>query len=194
MIKRVISSIVILVVILLLAFAGWFVYYKFELGSSKTIVKDDVMVEHITDIGKLELVKYSMKDVIERKELRFFLPDQRVLFIAAGEVAGCIDLTKVTTKDIIHHRADSITLYLPAPEICYVKLDHRRSKVYDISGAWMPGDTQHMVEEIYKLAEQKLLENAQEMNILDKTKENARIIFKPMIMNMTGIKINIAFR
>lgn len=111
-----------------------------------------------------------------------------------GEVAGCIDLTKVTKNDIVRHRADSVTLYLPEPEICYVKLDHKRSKVYDIAGAWMPGDTQHMVEEVYKLAEQKLLKNAQEMNILEKTKENARIIFKPMITNMTGVNVNIAFR
>lgn len=152
------------------------------------------MVERITDIGKLELVKYSMKDVIERKELRYFFPDQRVLFIAVGEVAGCIDLRLVSKEDVVRHNNDSVTIYLPQPEICYVRLDHKKSKVYDIAGAWLPGDTQNLVEGIYKFAEQRLLKNAQEMDVLGKTKENATIIFKPMLENITGLSVNIAFR
>lgn len=194
MFKRFIYVIGTLVFIATLLVAGWLIYYKFDLGASKVEVKEDLMIERITDIGKLELVKYSMKDVIERKELRYFFPDQRVLFIAVGEVAGCIDLRQVSEKDIIKHGIDSVTIYLPQPEICYVRLDHKKSKVYDISGAWLPGDTQDLVEGIYKFAEQRLLKNAQEMGILGKTKENASVIFKPMLENITGVRVNIAFR
>lgn len=194
MLRKTSATIVVLLLIAVLLISGWFIYYKFDLGSPKVKVAEDVMIERITDMGKLELVKYSMKDVIERKELRYFFPDQRVLFIAVGEVAGCIDLRKVQQNDIIRHKVDSITIYLPEPEICYVRLDHKRSKVYDISGAWLPGDTQNLVEGIYKLAEQRLLKNAEEMNVLGKTKENANIIFKPMIENITGAKVNIAFK
>lgn len=192
--RKTISGVVILLLIAILLVSGWFIYHKFDLGASKVKVTEDLMVERITDIGKLELVKYSMKDVLERKELRYFFPDQRVLFIAVGEVAGCIDLRKVTKEDIVRHRVDSVTIYLPQPEICYVRLDHKKSKVYDISGAWLPGDTKDLVEGIYQLAEQRLLKNAQEMNVLGKTKENASVIFKPMIENITGAKVNIAFR
>lgn len=194
MFKRFIYVIGTLVFIATLLVAGWLIYYKFDLGASKVELKEDLMIERITDIGKLELVKYSMKDVIERKELRYFFPDQRVLFIAVGEVAGCIDLTQVSEKDIVKLGVDSITIYLPQPEICYVRLDHKKSKVYDISGAWLPGDTQNLVEGIYKFAEQRLLKNAQEMDILGKTKENASVIFKPMLENITGTRVNIAFR
>ncbi|MFC6098672.1 DUF4230 domain-containing protein [Olivibacter domesticus] len=194
MFKRFIYVIGTLVFIATLLVAGWLIYYKFDLGASKVEVKEDLMIERITDIGKLELVKYSMKDVIERKELRYFFPDQRVLFIAVGEVAGCIDLRQVSEKDIVKHGIDSVTIYLPQPEICYVRLDHKKSKVYDISGAWLPGDTQDLVEGIYKFAEQRLLKNAQEMDVLGKTKENASVIFKPMLENITGVRVNIAFR
>ncbi len=152
------------------------------------------MVEQISNIGKLELVKYSMKDVIERKELRTFLPDQRVLLVAAGEVAGCIDLRKIQPSDIVRHSADSVSVTLPEPEICYVKIDHQRSKVYDVSGAWWPGDTQNMVEDIYKIAEEKLLKNAKEMDILGKTKENAKVIFAPMMEQISGGKVDVRFR
>jgi hypothetical protein len=55
-------------------------------------------------MGKLELVKYAMKDVVEKKELHMIMPDLRVLFVAVGEVTACIDLTKVKKEDISQRR------------------------------------------------------------------------------------------
>lgn len=81
---------------------------------------------------------------------------------------------------------DSITVQLPQPEICYTKLDHQRSKVYDVSGTWFPSDTKDMVEDIYKIAEQKLLQNAKAQDILGKTRSNALTIFRPMLENLSG--------
>ncbi|HXI00241.1 MAG TPA: DUF4230 domain-containing protein [Sphingobacteriaceae bacterium] len=170
-----------------------FFYLKKQFFETRTSLTEDVMIEKITNMGKLELVKYSMKDVLEKKEIRTFLPAQRILFVAAGEVTGCIDLTKVKQSDIISTE-DSLTVFLPLPEICYAKLDHQRSRVYDVSGAWFPSDAKDMVEDIYKIAERRILENAKEMNILGKTRENALIIFKPMLENISGKKVGIQFR
>ena len=171
-----------------------FFYIKRQFFLARTELNEDVMVEKIVSMGKLELVKYSMKDVLEKKEIRNILPDKRILFVAVGEVTGCIDLTKLKKNDIVNSKADSVTIFLPTPEICYVKLDHQQSKVYDVSGAWFPGDSKNMVEDIYKIAEQKILENAEKQNILGKTKENAKLIFKPMLENISGKKVGIEFR
>lgn len=170
-----------------------FVFVKREFLKTRTEVTEDVMIEKITNIGKLELVKYSMKDVIEKKVSRSLLPDKRILFVAAGEVTGCIDLTKVKKQDI-KASADSVEIYLPKPEICYSKLDHQRSKVYDLSGVFMPTDRQEMIEDIYKLAEQRILQNARDQNILGKTEENAQLIFKPLLENISGKKVLIFFK
>lgn len=168
---------------------------KDKLFASHSVLNEDVMVEKITSMGKLELVKYSMKDVIEQKEVRAILPDKRILFVAVGEVTGCIDLTKVQKSDVVPATgADSVTVFLPNPEICYVKLDHQKSKVYDVSGTWFPSDTQDIIEGIYKIAEQRLLKSASEMQILPKTKQNAQLIFKPMLENLSGKKVGIVFR
>lgn len=191
--RRRTSLILILVLASFLFLVFVFFYFKREFFESRTELTDDIMIEKITDMGKLELVKYSMKDVLEQKEVRTFLPDQRILFVAAGEATGCIDLTKVRKEDIVHS-GDSVTVFLPKPELCYVRLDHGRSKVYDVSGAWFPSDAKEMVEDIYKIAEQKLRENALQMNILGKTRDNAVLIFKPMLENITGKKIGIQFR
>lgn len=175
-------------------FAYLFFYIKDQTFETKTEVTDEVMIEKITNIGKLELVKYNMKDVIEKKELRTLLPDRRILLVASGEVAGCIDLTKIKKEDIENVSADSVTVYLPQPEICYFKLDHKRSRVYDVTGAWFSTDTKSMVEDIYKIAEQKILQNAKDMDILGKTRENAFVIFKPILENISGKKVGIKFK
>lgn len=180
-------------IILLAALAFMFFYFKKQLFEVKTEINEDVMVSKITSMGKLELVKYSMKDVIEKKEVRRFLPDERVLFVAVGEVVGCIDLTKVS-KDDIRFNNDSLILYLPQPEICYVKIDHKESKVYDVSGVWFPSDTKNLVEGIYKIAEQKLLTNAKGMQLMQKTKESATLIFKPLVENLSNKKVEILFK
>ncbi|MBC7654713.1 MAG: DUF4230 domain-containing protein [Oligoflexus sp.] len=186
-----ISLVLILGIIGILIFG--FFYFKNLIFKSETILNQDVMVSKITNMGKLELVKYSMKDVVEKKQTRRVLPDQRILFVAVGEVAGCIDLTKVKKSDI-QFGEDSITISLPAPEICYSKIDHQKSKVYDVSGVWFPSDTKDMVEDIYKIAEQQLVKSANEMQILSKTKENAKLIFKPLIENFSGKRVGILFK
>jgi len=171
-----------------------FFYLKRQFFLTRTELNEDVMVEKIVSMGKLELVKYSMKDVLEKKQIRNILPDKRILFVAVGEVTGCIDLTKLQKTDIVQEGSDSVTVFLPKPEICYVKLDHQLSKVYDVSGVWFPNDSKDMVEDIYKIAEQKILENARQQDILGKTRKNASLIFRPMLENISGKKVGIQFK
>jgi hypothetical protein len=172
-----------------------FFYMKHQFSTVRTEVSEDVMVEKITSMGKLELVKYSMKDVLEKKQVHTILPDERVLFVAVGEVTACIDLTKVRKQDITRDSlGNSVTVMLPQPEICYTKLDHQRSKVYDVSGVILPSTTKTMVEDIYKLAEQRLLDNAREMKITEKARENAQLIFKPLLEGVSGKTVILKFR
>ena len=170
-----------------------FFYIKKQFTTTRTQITEDVMVSRIVSMGKLELVKYAMKDVVEKKELHMMLPDSRVLFVAVGEVTGCIDLTKVNKADI-RQTKDSVWVTLPKPEICYVKLDHQKSKVYDVSGVWFPGKAKDMVEDVYKIAESKMLTTAREMDLLGKAQQNAGLIFKPFLENVSGKKVALKFK
>ncbi|RFZ95136.1 DUF4230 domain-containing protein [Mucilaginibacter conchicola] len=170
-----------------------FLYIKHEFNTTRTEVTEDAMVSKIINMGKLELVKYAMKDVVEKKELHTLLPDSRVLFVAVGEVTACIDLTKVRKDDIIQTK-DSVTISLPQPEICYVKLDHQKSRVYDVSGVWFADKSKEMVEDVYKIAEKKMLATATEMNLLGKARENAGTIFKPFLENVSGKAVVVRFK
>jgi len=170
-----------------------FFYIKHQFSVSRIEISDTGLVQKITSMGKLELVKYEMKDIIEQKEVHPILPDSRVLLLAVGEATACIDLTKVTKSDIIQGK-DSVTVFLPEPEICYAKLDHEKSKIYDIKGVMFEDGAKDMVESVYKIAEKKILDDAKEMNVLGLARQNAQLIFKPLLEGVSGKTVILKFR
>ena len=170
-----------------------FFYIKHQFSVSRIEISDTGLVQKITSMGKLELVKYEMKDIIEQKEVHPILPDSRVLLLAVGEATACIDLTKVTKSDIIQGN-DSVTVFLPEPEICYAKLDHEKSKIYDIKGVMFEDGAKDMVESVYKIAEKKILDDAKEMNVLGLARQNAQLIFKPLLEGVSGKTVILKFR
>ena len=170
-----------------------FFFIKHQFSVSRIEITDSGLVQKITSMGKLELVKYEMKDIIEQKEVHPILPDSRVLLLAVGEATACIDLTKVNRSDIIQGK-DSVTVFLPEPEICYAKLDHEKSKVYDIKGVMFEDGAKDMVEDVYKLAEKKILDDAKEMNVLGMARQNAQLIFKPLLEGISGKTVILKFR
>lgn len=189
---RFLLKVIFLLVLGTLLFYGLY-KVKNNFFGSKEIVNQDIILTKITIMGKLELVKFSMKDVIDKTEVKDFWPDERILFVAVGEVTACIDLTKVKKEDI-RIKNDSVTVFLPQPEICYTKLDHQKSKVYDVSGMWFSDTVKEKVEDIYKVAENKIFTTAMQMNILGKAKENALLIFKPLVVNLSGKKVGFVFK
>jgi len=189
---RFLLKVIFLLVLGTLLFYGLY-KVKNNFFDSKEIVNQDIILTKITTMGKLELVKFSMKDVIDKTEVKDFWPNERILFVAVGEVTACIDLTKVKKEDI-RIKNDSVTVFLPQPEICYTKLDHQKSKVYDVSGMWFSDTVKEKVEDIYKVAENKIFTTAMQMNILGKAKENALLIFKPLVVNLSGKKVGFVFK
>lgn len=189
---RFLFSLTIVVIAAVIVFYGIF-KIKNEFFSNKQTISEDIVLTKITIMGKLELVKFSMKDVIDKTESKDFWPDERILFVAVGEVTACIDLTKVK-KDDVRITGDSLTLFLPQPEICYTKLDHQKSKIYDVSGMWFSDTVKDRVEDIYKIAENKIFTSAMQMNILGKAKQNAELIFKPLVVNLSDKKVGIIFK
>lgn len=175
--------------IILLVLLGFFLFKKFN-QSDKVLISHDALVEKIESMGKMELTKFTIKNVLTKQIVKEWWPDSKVLFIAVGEAVGCIDLSKVD-KDDVKRTGDSITISLPKPEICYIKLNHEKSKVYDISGVYFKEDTKQVVEEVYQLAEKELEKEAREMGIMSETEKNAKLILKPIFENITGKKVNI---
>src|SRR5690606_1424498 len=123
-----------------------------------------IVLNEITAMGKLELVKYNFKDVVEQKITKMWLPDAKALLIIHGEAIGCIDLQKIKQDDITM-TVDTLVINLPEPELCVFKIDHANSKIYNTEYAFT--DEAQLIEKAYKQAEQQIKESALNMGIMD---------------------------
>jgi hypothetical protein len=175
---------------LILLIAGYlFISKKFSINTSIES-KHQLLVEKIEAIGKLELVRYQISDVLEHKNKTDFLPEASVLLIVKADAVGCIDLTKITRKDI-EIDADTAVVNLPQPEICYVKIDHKNSRVYDTKMAFFREGG--LVDEAYKAAEKKVTAEVNKSDILAQTKTNALNVLKPIIEGLGYKNVRLTF-
>ncbi|MBD1433634.1 DUF4230 domain-containing protein [Sphingobacterium sp. DN00404] len=176
-------------IIVILIVIGWFLLVRF--GNRPTSEsKHQLLIERIEAMGKLELVKYRFSDVLEHKNISAYLPDASVLLIVKADAVGCVDLTKLSPQDI-EVIDDSVSIRLPAPEICYVKIDHEASKVYDTKMAFFREAT--LVDEAFKSAEKEVYKEVRNSDILTQTKENAIHVFRPLLEGLGFSKINVHF-
>jgi hypothetical protein len=166
---------------------------------TEPVITHNMVLQQVAAIGKLELVKYQFKDVVEyQKEqtdysiINRMLPKAKAVLIVSGEAIGCIDLTKITTNDISDSK-DTIYVYLPKPEMCVNKIDHQKSKVYDLANGYFV-EQGKMVSDAYAAAETQIQQSALSMGILEQTNENAVKILGPMLEKIAGKKVVLKFK
>ncbi|AQG78119.1 DUF4230 domain-containing protein [Spirosoma montaniterrae] len=149
-----------------------------------------VVLKEITTLGKLELVKYTFKDIVEHEQLNLFLPNANAVLIVEGEATGCIDLTRISAADITG-TGDSLTIRLPKPELCGWKISHDRSRVYDTRFSFL--NEAQLVSDAYRQAERQIRQSALNSGILAQTRQNAERILRPLLERTSGKKIGIIF-
>lgn len=161
--------------------------------------KDEIIIEHnfsvteIQKLGKLEIIKYKTKDIINYEKKRdFYLPDSEILLFYTGELTSCIDLSKINDNDITRNE-NEVVIKLPKPEICYHKVNLAESKVYK-SKTWILLDNEsELMDDVYKQAENALMSSTVVNPLLEETKKTAPEILIPIFTKITGKKTMIKF-
>ena len=185
-------------VILVIFFSIALGIVDFSVVKKTDSTEQTLVLKQIENIGKLELVKFNFNDVMEESIIRKLFdvdnlaPDSRVLLLINGEATACIDLEKLTKDDIISVE-DSITIFLPQPEICYAKINHERSKVYDenlVAKVFNP----ELIDKAYKNAEIKIKNEAINLGILVQAKQNAKKLLGALLKGITKKKVIIDFK
>ena len=150
-----------------------------------------IMIERIEAMGKLELVKYSFQEVTEMKELSPSLlnlikldADSKAILISRGEAVGCIDLTKMGERDLVVS-GDSVFVRLPAPELCYHKLDVNGTKLYSVETG-MFANRDQFISRAYKQAEKNIEQAAKKSDILRQSQYQAKAILGPLLEEVSG--------
>lgn len=179
----------IVIVVAVIGVIAWFIAAKFSL---KTTVESthQLLLDRVEAMGKLELVKYRISDVLEHKNKSPFLPDASVLLIIKADAVGCIDLTKLKSEDIQVY-GDSAVIKLPQPEICYIKIDHKASRVYDTKMAFFR--EADLVDAAYKSAEQQITDEVRKSDILQQTRANALNVLRPILTGLGYRKMTLTF-
>lgn len=161
----------------------------FEVKSIETT--HNMVLKEISSLGKLELAKFTFRDVVEQELVREYLPNPKAILIVQGEAVGCIDLTQIKASDI-STEGDTIIVHLPDAELCSYKIDHSKSKIYDTEYAFM--NEQLLMNEAYSRAEGQIKRTAFEMGILEQTEKNADLVLKPLLENVSGKKVLLKHR
>ena len=149
------------------------------------------VLERVTALGRLELVRYTFKDIVEHEQVNTLLPNARAVLIVEGEAVGCIDLTAMKPTDI-QTSGDSLTVTLPAPELCTWKINHERSRVYDTDYTFL--NEAQLVSDAYRQAERQVRASAMNSGILNQTRRNAVLLLRPMLSAMTGRPVRVVVR
>jgi hypothetical protein len=170
----------------------WYNLSEPEAMEEKSVINHNMVIEKIEAMGKLELVRFYIKDIVENTRELNWWPDQKVILMVSGEVVGCIDLTKIDSTKI-SIATDKVFIKLPAPEVCYYKINHQESKVYNLESKLLYYDDAKLIDKAYAQAEKQLLNAATKMKILDQTKANAQSILKPLLEDIAGKPVVISF-
>ncbi len=185
-----------IILILLLMAGAIFIWEKAssvkDFFSNKTVTTQRIVLKEMTAMGKMELVNYQFRDVVESEIQKSILPNSKALLIISGQAIGCIDLAKIKAEDL-DIKADSLIIKLPQPEICMSKIDHSQSKVYDVS-LFSVLDQSTLIDEAYKKAELQINDSALQMGILEQTKQNAEKILKPMFEKISSKKVRLFYQ
>lgn len=156
-----------------------------------------IVLQRIEEIGNLELVRYNLNDVVEESIVRKLIdidnlaPDSKVLLIINGEAAACIDLKKITSENISEDE-ENLYLSLPQPEICYAKVNHNQSKIYDINLTARLLNPE-LIDTAFKNAENKIKDEAIKLGIINQAKENAKKVLVPLLKDIVKKNIVISF-
>ncbi|SFC38260.1 Protein of unknown function [Flexibacter flexilis DSM 6793] len=179
------------VLCVILGISSFYFWKKSQPDTSTRRTTHQILLTEVEHLGKMELVRYQFRDIVEHEQVKQWLPNSRVLLIVSGEAVGCLDLSQIDSTDISADSAN-VTVYLPEPEICYHKIDHQKSKVYNTEYAFM--EEAQLIDEAYRHAEKQILTSALQANILAQTKANAQKILVPLFASLTGKKIHLRYR
>ena len=157
-------------------------------AEDKIEVTNNIIVKKIELLGKLELCKFYIKDIVEHKKIApWYDKDSKVVLVISGEAVGCIDLRKIDSSSV-QITETQVVVTLPAAEICSFKIDHQTSKIYDIETGFFEDDKK-IIDKAYQVAELEIQKSATKMGIEKQTRLNAEIILKPFLSAMTDKEI-----
>jgi hypothetical protein len=146
------------------------------LHPTPTIIPDPITIIHeVRSLSRLETIQYSVEKVITAEtgqgQLSFLFGD-RLLFVAHGVVIAGIDLSKLSTNDLVL-KDNALYVTLPAPEIFVATLDNEKSYIYDRQTGLLTHGDVNLETQARQVAEEEIRKAALADGILKQAEVNA---------------------
>ncbi len=182
--------------VVVLALVLWLKHFNTVQDIKKEENFHQMIVDRIESMGKLEVVKYSFKDILEHKRNSTVWGvgiSSKTLLIIGAEAVACVDLMKVSITDI-DSTGGKLKVMLPLPEICYIKVDHSRSKVYNTEMSIFDDAEDKLVDDAYREAEAYIKSEVAKTDIIDMAKVNTEKVLKPLLASITSKTVVFEFK
>jgi hypothetical protein len=157
-----------------------------------------VVITDIHALGRLETAQYLMQTVVDLEKeptniwQQAFGTDQ-LLLIVEGEVVAGFDLNKVRESDI-EVQGTTVSLTLPPPEVLYSKVDNDKTYVYKRETGFLVRPDPNLETEARRLAEERLVNWAQERQILGQAEEFGAIYLESFLRSLGFTEVYVEVR
>jgi uncharacterized protein DUF4230 len=146
-------------------------------GRSLIHIDQPTVVRQITQLQRLETVKFTMDKIIsgerENPVLPKFLISDHLLLVVHGEVLAGVDLSALQPSDV-SVQGRTVSVRVPPAQILVTRLDNEKTRVYSRDTGLFSSPDPNLESEVRQQAEQELKQAALDGDILKSAEEHAR--------------------
>lgn len=147
------------------------------------------IVHQINDLARLETVSYEVEKVVtaeDNSDQFFGLLGESIIFVAYGKVYAGIDLSAMTTEDLVVVDPTSVVVHLPDAYVFedIPALDNERSFVADRDTGLLTRADPALETRVRQEAEVAIREAAAQSDILDRANQNAEAYMRNFLTGL----------
>lgn len=166
---------------------------SFRGGQTLFRVNQPTVVRQISQLQRLETVKFSMDKIISGQHDTPYLPKilvgDRLLLVVHGEVIGGVDLASIQPSDVIV-QGQKVTLHIPKSQILVTRIDNEKTRVYSRDTGLFSSPDPNLESEVRQEAERQLQQAALDGGILKSADDNARTTVSSLLKGLGFTEIN----
>jgi hypothetical protein len=164
-----------------------------------------VVLKSIQNLRRFEAASGHFEVIVDLEKDTRFVPSpirgERVLFVAVGDVEAGVDFTGLDDDAVrVSNSRRTVRLELPHAELFSARVDPTRSYVYDrdrglidrVASIFQDNPTSE--QELYLLAEEKLIDSAEQSSgILVRAERNTRLMLVGLLEALGFTSVSIEF-
>jgi hypothetical protein len=166
---------------------------SFRGGRSLIHIDQPTVVRQITQLQRLETVKFTMDKIIsgerESPVLPKFLISDRLLLVVHGEVIAGVDLSTLQPGDVTLHDK-TVSVRVPPAQILVTRLDSEKTRVYSRDTGLFSSPDPNLESEVRQQAELELKQAALDGGILKSAEDNARSTVASLMNGLGFTKVD----